>query len=350
MIATFLSTDDPRWTDVLDNVRHDVYHRPEYVQTAAEHEGGDPVAFYAKDSGGMLLIPLLLRPLPPPVTEATRAKMRDASSPYGYPGPLCTVEDASRHWHAFAECARDHALMSIFLRLHPLMDVPEIPPLCGGLHRTVEHGPTVYIDCQQERSALWSDTRPDHRSDIRRLKRYGYTTAIEEADALGVFKNLYLQTMERVGARTFYRFSDRYFEAWKGRLAPFCHIAVVRSDDGEAAAAGLFTDADGWVQFHLSGTDAGHRDLAPTKLMLDEMRRWAHHEKRSLLHLGGGLGGKRDSLFDFKAGFSSDRASFRTVRIVPHAERYHTACQTSGSTSDAMLDDGFFPAYRQSSV
>lgn len=347
MIATILSADDPQWTTVLENAQHDVYHRPEYVQTAAEHEDGEPVAFFAKNDTGALFLPLLLRPLPSSIADTLGDSVRDASSPYGYPGPLSTTADASPHWHAFGEYAREQELLSVFLRLHPLLpfsreDVAHI----GVPLRQVEHGPTVYIDCTADPSTLWSDTRPDHRSDIRRLQRRGYSATVEGPDALGVFKALYLQTMERVGARSFYRFSERYFDAWRGRLARFCQIMVVRADDGAPAAAGLFTDANGWVQFHLSGTDTGHRDLAPTKLMLDEMRRWAHDHGRSVLHLGGGLGGERDSLFDFKAGFSPDRALFQTVRMVPDAERYRAACHAAGSTPDSIPGDGFFPAYR----
>lgn len=347
MTATFLSVNNPRWTALLEHVRHDVYHRPEYVETAAEHEGGEPVAFFSENNTGAFLLPLLLRPLPSSIAESVGDSVRDASSPYGYPGPLCTSADASDHWQAFVDRARERGLLSVFVRRHPLLPFAgeDLAHIAVPL-RQVDHGPTVYIDCTTHPSTLWSDTRPDHRSDVRRLQRRGYTATIEGPDALGVFKALYLQTMERVGARPFYHFSDRYFEAWRGRLAPFCQIMVVRSEDGDPAAAGLFTDANEWLQFHLSGTDVDHRDLAPTKLMLHEMRRWAHDNGRSVLHLGGGLGGERDSLFDFKAGFSSDRATFQTIRIVPDAERYRVACGAAGSTPDSIPGDGFFPAYR----
>src|SRR5687768_14245068 len=79
--VSLLEPDDRLWTDTLARVRHDVYHLPEYVRIDAGLSGGTPAAFRYAEAGHVLLLPLVLRPVPD-------TDLRDAISPYGYPGPV----------------------------------------------------------------------------------------------------------------------------------------------------------------------------------------------------------------------------------------------------------------------
>ena len=67
-------------------------------------------------------------------------------------------------------------------------------------------------------------------------------------------------------------------------------------------AAGLFFERQGIVQYHLSGSRRPALRRQPTKLMMDDMVAWAQARGNRVLHLGGGVGGREDSLFHFKAG------------------------------------------------
>jgi lipid II:glycine glycyltransferase (peptidoglycan interpeptide bridge formation enzyme) len=159
---------------------------------------------------------------------------------------------------------------------------------------------------------------------------------------LDSFRRLYRQTMDRVGADPFYYFSEDYFSAWTESLQPHCQIALVRAPDDTPAAAGLFTLTDGWMQYHLSGTNERYRKHAPSKLMLHRMRIQAQTSAVSHLHLGGGRGGSKDSLFSFKAGFASSRATFSSLRLVCDRVAYDALCRRDAPP----ISDGFFPAYR----
>lgn len=344
MTTTFLFPSDDRWTAVLQDTPHDVYHRPAYLRAAASCEDGRPVAFYAKDDSGILLLPLLLRAIPD--TDA-----HDAASPYGYPAPLWTTPDPTPHWTAFLRAARDRGLVSVFIRLHPLLPAPTVSasnPSTAIAH--VEHGPTVWIDCTQSPDSAWDDTRSGHRSDIRRLQQQDFDVEVVQQptdgldEALDTFVDLYLETMDRVGADSFYYFSEDYFTAWTDALRPYCCIAIVRAPDGAPAAAGLFTITNGWIQYHLSGTNSTHRKKAPSKLMLHHVRSRALDSGLTRLHLGGGLGGTEDSLFFFKAGFSSSRATFSSLRMVCRPDAYRSLCPSDEGFSPS---NGFFPLYRK---
>ncbi len=122
----------------------------------------------------------------------------------------------------------------------------------------------------------------------------------------------------------------------------------VLTDTNEVAAAGLFVVTDGIVQYHLGGTATPFLSLAPSKLMFDFMWRWAQERAHRVLHLGGGVGGVEDSLFQFKAGFSSTRGEFQTYRIILDHKRNSSLEQAANlqiSSSDQEAA-AFFPAYR----
>lgn len=366
MTTAFFSPDDKRWSAWVNAHVCDIYHRPEYAQASASHENGTPAAFFAEDEDGALLIPLLIRDIP-------GSDAIDVASPYGYPAPVWTASDPTPHFQVFLRALSERNVVSAFLRLHPLLPTPAAAYLhsdarsgCGNI---VTHGPTVWA-MRKDIDALWEQTRPDHRSDIRRLIRMGYAVEMHAANdpgAMGAFRSVYHETMERVGASSFYDFSEAYFNAWKKPLAPVCDIVIVRGPEGDVAAAGLFTRHHRWMQFHLSGTSAAHRKYAPTKLMLHRVRStaWAREHRREdcgtrpwsdsppVLHLGGGLEAEEDSLFHFKAGFSKQRAVFKTCRLVCNPATYadltleRVDLPPDADPSREGVSGGFFPAYRQ---
>src|SRR5262249_15112790 len=123
---------------------------------------------------------------------------------------------------------------------------------------------------------------------------------------------------------------------------------TVRSSCGDLAAAGLFSEHAGLIQYLFGGTAQSFLKAAPTTLMFDSMIRWGQARGRHVLHLGGGVGARHDSLFFFKAGFSKLRADFFTARLVFHGARYATLVDRWHTRFGAtpLGTDGFFPGYR----
>ena len=62
------------------------------------------------------------------------------------------------------------------------------------------------------------------------------------------------------------------------------------------------------------------------------------------LHLGGGLGGEEDSLFEFKSGFSDLFLNFKTWRFMADEASYDSIVEARGLTSYSNTE--FFPLYR----
>jgi hypothetical protein len=347
MHAELLSAADPRWAAFLAAGRHDFYHLPGYVELCARHEGGEAAAFWAEDGGAAMLAPMVLRPLP---AELGQGSWRDAVAPYGYPCPLLRGDPPDATVAAFLGAFRDQGaargIVAAFLRLHPLLPLPEAPFRQFGA--LVEHGSTVYLDLGLGAEELARQTRANHLADARRLEREGYRVVVDRWEQMDEFIRIYEETMSYRSAVAYYRFGRDYYRELRQCLGERLHLSVVLAPDGSGAAAGLFTQVDGMVQFHLSGTSDAHRRAGPAKLMLIHMRDWARGRGARFLHLGGGVGCREDSLAFFKQGFSKLRSRFQTFRMVLDPDRYQALVRRRGlPEEDPGAPGGFFPAYRR---
>ena len=129
------------------------------------------------------------------------------------------------------------------------------------------------------------------------------------------------------------------------------HLLVVRSG-GEVASAGIFSETCGIVQYHLSGTSQASLRSASSHLLLHFAREWAKRRGNEFYHLGGGVGANKDSLFQFKAGYSKLRRRFSTWRLIIDYEAYREllALRQIEIAGDQPASSEFFPEYRKFST
>lgn len=344
MRVDLLAPTSPAWRAFLGDVTHDFYHLPSYVALSASLERGEPRAFLVEDGARAMLLPVIVRRL-----RTAGINACDVVSPFGYPGPLFRGETAGADFMAAASHALDGALrergvVSAFVRLHPILNREHHAFHVGAV---IAHGETICIDLTQPAAQQWRETRHGHRYEITRARRAGHRAYIDhEWRHFDVFVRLYHDTMRRVGAASYYFFTPEYFRQLREALGEHLQLAVV-DIGGEIAAAGLFTESCGIVQYHLSGMSDSFARLSPTKLMLDEMRTWARERGNRWMHLGGGLGAAPDSLFRFKSGFSDARLPFRTWRIVVDEVAYRRLVTARAPQTDPSDLSSYFPAYRR---
>jgi hypothetical protein len=84
--------------------------------------------------------------------------------------------------------------------------------------------------------------------------------------------------------------------------------------------------------------------------LLDTARLWAAGQQARVFHLGGGVGARTDSLFQFKAGFSPQRHEFLTWRWILEPERYRAVCEERERSDESsgleLASADYFPEYR----
>src|SRR5439155_8921419 len=117
--------------------------------------------------------------------------------------------------------------------------------------------------------------RGNHRRDIAKLQRLGAVCIHDtQMTYLGQFIEFYHQTMRRVDANDSYFFDRAYFDDLIRTPGADVHLFVVLLA-GEPISGALFVATNGFVQYHLGGTQEEFLKLAPTKLVLESVRQWA---------------------------------------------------------------------------
>jgi hypothetical protein len=315
------------WDARLDELGlDDVYLRSSYVETATLLDRGR-AAFLHLD--GVVFAAI--------VRDVSDSDARDVTTPYGYGGPIGEPRAAPRFWDAYGRWCAEHNIVTSFFRFHPLyanQRYAAASVLLEPLARTVAW--------RLGRDDLFAGMHRSHRNKCRKAERAGVVvSAHPEAADLTEFAALYESTMDRVGAAAYYFFEAEYWE----RLASAVRSHLIRFDahlEERLVASAVCLGSTAWLHYHLSATTEEARRVGASNLLLYEAARWAKANDFELFHLGGGRGGREDSLLAFKRAFDAEgRREFWIGKAV-HDERTYRALTRSVKEGD----NGFFPAYR----
>ncbi len=338
--AALLDPAAPEWTEALLRARHDMYHVPAYVILDAKLYGGAPSAYHYAEGDTHLLMPLILRDIP-------GSDLRDAISPYGYPGPASNADPADdRFWARAADAMlttlRDAGVVSAFVRMHPLLDAPL--PVLGRYGTMVRHGETVSMDLNVSLEQMWQETRSDHRNHVNRARRAGTKVVFDDWSRLGEWVEVYHDNMRRVGAGSYYFFTSEHLATLHEQVGDQMHLAVAMEGD-EVVGGNTFFEYDGICTGYVSSTRRAKNRYAD-EMLYDEVRRWCKERGDTVFHLGGGKGGSNDTLFSYKSGFSPCRHPFHTWRIVADEDAYAHLVRDHRPDADPADRSGTFPPYR----
>jgi hypothetical protein len=354
MEVAHLEIDDPRWRDALGRLRHDFYDLPEYVRLDSEWNQAQPMAFLARSGEEELFIPYLLRRCEGLFPDSMVGdQVYDVVSPYGYPGLL--LSDAARRSPRFARLAMDRlseslremGVCSAFFRMHPLLSDGLFDLFPTGFFTAA--GETVAMDLSLDERELWKGIRDGHQWTINKCKKLGFVPRmVSLRDHIEGVMEIYRETMDRVQAKESYYFGREYF-ARLGEMPGQVHCCVVESE-GQTAAACIFFECAGIVQAHLGGTKPEFLKKSPFHLLLYSAARWAKARGNRYLHLGGGVGGCKDRLLQFKRGFSQLMFPFSTLRLITDDAKYRALTTRRARVANVSVEEfacrGFFPAYR----
>lgn len=324
-----------RWGQWIDPIPHDFHHTAAYHRFSEEAGEGEGWLAVWGSAQRYLAWPYLLRPI------EQAPGLRDVTSVYGYAGPL-VYGPADEAFLALAhrELAalwRSQGAISAFTRFHPLLENQRWAP-----EATVRaEGETVSLDLGEPEA--WRRYRASLRNRINRARRLGLVTSPDPEWAhLEDFARFYHAAMLRNRAARAYFFPLDYFRRLRQALGENLFLMLTRQGDTIASAA-IVSEYRGIVGSHFAMNNPECLALAPTKTLLDDVRRWAAARGNRVLHLGGGRGSAPDSLFAFKAAFSDRRHRFYTGRWVLDVRRYE-------ELSAGRVDGAWFPAYRSHHV
>jgi serine/alanine adding enzyme len=192
--------------------------------------------------------------------------------------------------------------------------------------------------------ALLAGLDAHHRRVVRKARAAGVEVVPEiGVDELDGFVALYGDTMRRRNAAAFYYFPEQYWRHLATRLAD----ALVRFDasvDGELAASILCLAAPPVLHYHLGASSDRGQSVGANHVLFFETATWAAERGFERFHLGGGVGGFEDSLYEFKRRFDPGGLLPAALGKYVHDEVAYRRL----SGTDEIDFGGFFPAYRES--
>lgn len=318
-----------RWDEVLRAAGvTDVYYSHGFVKASAALVDAEPVLLRLGGDAGEVLLACLLRRDP-----------TDVVTPYGYGGPVGAGDapPLDRFPAAYQAWCERRGVISSFLVFHPLLANAESPASAG--FRRIPLAGTVAWPLRAP--DLLAGMHKHHRRLVRRAQSAGYDVAVDPAPAdLAEFAAVYEQTMRRAGASPFYFFPQGY---WEALAAGVKLVRVDVRDGGELLASVLGMGEPPWLHYHLGGATDAARGTGASHLALYSLACWGRGHGFETLHLGGGVGGRDDSLLEFKLRFAPEgRVGVAIGKAVHDRAGY---LRLSGT---AEVDwDAFFPAYRE---
>ncbi|MBU1015366.1 peptidoglycan bridge formation glycyltransferase FemA/FemB family protein [Patescibacteria group bacterium] len=321
----------------------DVYYRPEYLRLSElAGEGQGKLAFFEGERG-LALYPFLLREAP---FSFKGKRYYDIVSPYGYGGPVFEPKDphlAKEFFDAFRASCRENSIVAEFVRFfHPVLGNHELFPA----NALVPRGQVVMWDLTKPNEVLQEELSPKVKRNLKTAEKTGVEIVFDqELELMEEFIRLYEATMERRGAEGRYSFGREYFAFVKEELKPFAFLAAAKLQ-GKVIASALFFASGPFLAYHLAGSDLEFRASCASELLLYRAALWGKARGFQFLNLGGGVGGKEDSLFQFKASFTPSRKSVFLGKVVHNREAYDALAGMRQEVSGKTEDASFFPAYR----
>lgn len=323
---------------VKESLIYDFYHTWYYHSLESS---GDPLLFVYQAGNDFIAMPLIMR-------KIEDSQFFDCTSVYGYAGPISNMafdemgsEIIGNFKTAFSLFLKEEQNVSVFSRLHPVINQQFLLEHLGGIY---DNGKTVAIDLTPTIEVQRLKYRKAIRQKVNQLRRKGYV--VKEAqtkEEISEFVRIYNDNMVKVKASSYYYFTEQYF--LEMLFSPEFESKLLLIYDNDIIAAGaMVTFSNNIMQFHLAATNNDYLYEAPMKLLIDESSLIGRELGMHYLHLGGGVGGKEDSLFEFKSGFSNLYLSFKTWRYVANEPIYNALVKERCSNIDPS--NNTFPLYR----
>jgi serine/alanine adding enzyme len=327
----------------------DIFFEPNYGRLYEKIENGTCEVFEFAHPLGTIQHLFIKREVP---GHLLAQKYYDIVTPYGYGGPLITDCPSGRKAelvHAFEKAfsvyCNEQGIIAEFIRFHPLLGNAKDFKECYSV-KFLRH--TVGTNLKDFDDPVQEEFSKSTRKAIRHALRIGATYRVTvNPQNLDTFTKLYLATMKRVGADSYYYFDAEYFsrclEYFGERI-----VLVEALYEGQVIGAELHFFYNNFIHTHLSGTLDGYHHLSPVYVMTFAIAEWGKANGADFIHAGGGTTNEPDdSLYLFKKKFGHHTEfDFFVGRRVWNPAVYTELCTAAG----AGAEEEFFPAYRSCAV
>lgn len=350
MLKVYGLEQNNEWDQIVRSfMDYDIYWLSGYVRAFQIHGDGEPMLFYYEDEAVRGVNVVMKRDVakdPHFAGKLPKGKYFDFSTPYGYGGWLIEGDgDTAPLFDAYENWCTKHRIVSEFVRFHPVLRNHE---KAAGTYDVVPLGGTIAIDLSSPET-IWANFTSNNRNMIRKAEKNGVKIYSGRSEEVFIgFTRIYEETMDRDNATEYYYFGPEFYQSICYDLQENAEVFYAVDDQGEMIAASIMMQANGRMNYHLSGVKTAYRNLAPTNLLLYKAALWGCANGCKTLHLGGGLGSAEDDLYKFKESFyRREPCRFNIGRKIFDMARYDDLVAIREADDQLIGNTSFFPAYRR---
>jgi len=343
---------DTEWKDLIKKYNLDIYFTPQYCKIWEDYGDGKAQAFLYESSLGKILYPYLIWKI-----DYTKSNINyfDISTPYGYGGPVLLEYKENeiplllKEFRAkFNTYAHKKGIISEFIRFHPVYKnynfLINSDIECKFVRNTIE------INFEKGPENILKSMKPSTRRNIKQAIRNGLNVQFYRKPTLEniqAFYEIYLETMSRLEATDYYKFSLEFILNTFNLLKGSAEIAFVFCDNKILSSA-IFLLTNEIVHYHLGGSLTQYLFYRPNNLMFYKAALRYKTLRKKHFHLGGGYRGN-DSLFKFKKGFNKNGILDFFIGTKIFDEKMYNVLVDRWKKKNYLAKDfksDFFPLYR----
>lgn len=342
MIEIIRITDKNRWDHIVGSFKeYDVYYQSGYVSGFMLHGDGIPCLLHYNSSNLKGICAVFKR-------RIENSASFDLITPYGYGGFLfegdTSEPNLKKFKSIFFQKMKEEQIISAFFRYHPLVNNANVVRL---LFPIVDVGKTIDMDLESEK-VIFKNLTSKNRNMIRKAQKNEIIISYGKGPELfDQFIPIYNATMDRDNASSYYYFSKQFYASIDQFLNDN-YLIFYAEYKGQIIAISIILFANKFIHYHLSGSLAEYRHLAPTNLLLYEVALWGLQNGYKKFHLGGGVGSDIDNLFKFKQSFNRYSSNqFSIGKLIFDQEKYDQLVEERIKKNPSFNKESqFFPLYR----
>ncbi|WP_240377985.1 lipid II:glycine glycyltransferase FemX [Bacillus piscicola] len=351
MLSVMSLNESEKWDDIVNKfTNYDVYYLSDYTRAFEIHGDGKPLLFYFEDSNIKAINVVMLRDIGKDSNFFGRIDLNshfDVSTPYGYGGFIIEGEPSNSSLakldSEYREYCVNNNIVSEFVRFHPLLNNSNN---MDYIYDVIKLGKTVTMKLETTEQ-IWSSLTGKNRNVIRKARKSGVEIFWGRNWQLyEQFIDMYEATMDKDNAKDYYYFNEDFYKSilYDLKYNSLIFYAVL---EGKTIAMSMILFSNEKMHYHLSATYKEYLTYAPTNLLLYEAACWGAENGFETFHLGGGLGGKEDNLFNFKKAFNKNsNTNFAIGKKIFDKKKYDELLKIRSVEYSFDKKTEFFPVYR----
>lgn len=342
MIELYSINNATAWDKIVKSIKDwDVYYLSGYVKAFMEHGDGFPQLLYYYSSSLRAVYVYLKR-------NTAIGGYYDSVSPYGYGGVIFDGDTSPASiisfWNEYTTLMRNEGIVDNFTRYHPILANAESMKVVSDV---IDLGYTIAVDLSSP-DIIWENIISKNRNVIRKAEKNG--VEIRHGKDMALFEDfirIYNATMDKDNAAEYYYFNKSFYESIHNDLYDHYEMFYAVLNE-EIIAMSIILYGNGQMHYHLSGSKAEYRSLAPTNLLLYKAALWGCERGLKTFHLGGGVGSGEDNLYKFKSAFNrKSHYQFSIGKMVFDNQKYLDLVEERASRDPLFCRDShYFPLYR----